>query len=50
MALDKLGSLYKSRASQRTETEETLKTLKKLGLFHQPVYLIKVLTYNNQNK
>ena len=46
MSLDKSSSLDKLRASQRTETEDTVKK----NLFHQPVYLIKVPTQNNQNK
>ena len=39
--LNKSMSLDKSRPSQRNETEDTVKPLKK-GLSPQPVYLIKV--------
>ena len=41
MPLNKSSSLYKSRASKITETEDTVKRLKKC-LFRQPVYLIKL--------
>ena len=50
MELDKSRSLDKSTASHITETEDTLKQLKKHGLFHQTVYLIEVSKYNNQKK
>ena len=50
MVLDKLSSLNKSRASLRTETEVTVKTHKKQGVFYQPVYLIKVPKYNNKKE
>ena len=50
MALDKSRSLDKSRFSQITETEDTVKNLNNQGLFHHPVYLIKVPKYNNQKK
>ena len=50
MALNKSISLNNSRASERTETEDTVKPQKKQGLFHHPVHLIKVPKSNNQRK
>ena len=46
MALNKSSSLDNSGASQRTETEYTVKPLKKQGIYHQLVTRTKKIKIN----
>ena len=42
MALNKSPSLDKSRYSQKSETEDTVKLYTKKNQYHQPVHMIKI--------